>query len=368
MTAPTTSVLLPAEQALDALRSTEPLAALDVRSPGEFAEGSIAGFVNLPILDDDERHQVGSCYKQQGQEAAIDLGFRLTAGVRDARVAAWANLRVPHDAPLLVCCWRGGLRSAIACDWLREAGVSSLRVQGGYKAMRQLLRARIDEGADMLILSGATGSGKTLLLRALNVPKIDLEALANHRGSAFGRLGEQPVQQRFENDLGLALWRNTRTLLLEDESRLIGRRDIPQQFAERMKQSPVVVLEVPLPERIALTFEEYVAQPLRRQLQIASDADAARAVAMATLLDSFARIRNRLGHDRHDRLTAALGAAMASAPFDVEAHAVWIAPLLRDYYDPLYQHAFARQQRSVIFRGDRDACANWLSERLGSTH
>lgn len=362
----TTSAMLPAERALDALRGARPVAALDVRSPGEFAEGSIAGFSNLPILDNDERQQVGTCYKQQGQQAAIDLGFRLTAAVRATRVAAWSQLAASVDQPLMVCCWRGGLRSSIACDWLREAGVSTLRVEGGYKAMRQLLRARIDDGADMLILSGATGSGKTLLLRALDVPRIDLEALANHRGSAFGRMGEQPSQQRFENDLGLALWRNTRTLLLEDESRLIGRRDIPPHFAERMKQSPVVVLDVPMPERIALTFEEYVAQPLRRQLQITPDAGSAQSAVCASLLDSFARIRNRLGHERHERLTNALRAAMTSAPFDVSAHAGWIAPLLADYYDPLYQHAFSRQQRKVVFRGDRDACANWLRERLGS--
>src|SRR5262249_43518466 len=144
--------------------------------------------INLPLLTDSERAAIGTHYKAHGQQAAIELGESLVSGdTRAARIDAWRTFVAAHPTAMLYC-WRGGLRSQIAQDWLREAGVAVPRVAGGYKALRRTCMVAIDEfsaSARLLVVGGRTGSGKTELLGAF-ANSIDLERLANHRGSAFG--------------------------------------------------------------------------------------------------------------------------------------------------------------------------------------
>lgn len=356
--------LITAEAALKALcQRSERYAFLDVRSQGEFAEGNIDGFANLPILDDGERHLVGTCYKQEGQEAAFALGERLTRANRGERRDSWAALAANTAASglareLIVACWRGGARSRLCCEWLADAGVATLRVRGGYKAMRNLLRHKIETPAPLLVISGVTGCGKTRLLQELAVPKIDLEALANHRGSAFGERGVQPSQQQFENRLGLALSASASRYLVEDESRMIGRLEIPALFKQQMYAAPLVVLEASDDERLRITHAEYVSEPIQSGLTAAQ--------VETQLLQALARIQRKLGDLRYRQLVDELQGAFANAIHDPEAHRGWIEPLLTEYYDPRYRHAFAKQPRQILCRGEKaevsEFCRSYLSK------
>lgn len=326
---------------------------LDVRSEAEWADGAMPGFHNAPILTTAERHEVGICYKLHGQAAAIALGYQLTAPYRNDRVMRWSSLR-NADQPLVVTCWRGGARSRLACEWLSEAGLPCQRVRGGYKAMRTLLRAGLEQPPALLVLSGATGTGKTRLLRALPIAKVDLEACANHRGSAFGRLGTQPSQQSFENRVALELLKPAPEFVIEDESRLIGTNELPASLKRAMYAAPVVVLEIPLLARAELIYLEYVQMPLQ-QGQPAEQ-------VLQQLQSGLDRIQRKLGALRHSQLSQCLVEAMRE-PERFDRHECWIVPLLADYYDPRYRHAFEQRPRTVLFRGDYAACRDFLIHR-----
>jgi tRNA 2-selenouridine synthase len=337
---------------------TTPVGLLDVRSEGEAHEAGLPDFINVPILNNDERHRVGLTYKSEGQPAAVALGHELVDPQRPARVAAWAAAaRASAEERAVVCCWRGGMRSGIAAQWLREAGVSAATVEGGYKAIRRRLIARLEAPPPLLALSGMTGTGKTDFLREFartpsQLATLDLEALANHRGSAFGShvAGGQPTQATFENGVALGLGDETTPLLVEDESKLIGRLRVPMSLERRMRASPVVVLEASTETRVARIRREYVEEPVAR-------GHALEAVE-AHLVRAAEAIRARLGHQRADALIAEIRRVFATG--GGRAHDGWIARLLEEYYDPSYRFGFDRQARRVVFRGDAAACTEWL--------
>lgn len=323
---------------------------IDVRSPIEVARGALPGAVTLPLMSDEERHRVGIRYKEAGQEAAIALGHELAGPYLPQRVAAWRE--VAASGPVAVACWRGGLRSRLAVEFIDRPDVD--RVEGGYKALRRHLVAalpRAVEAKRTLVLSGLTGSGKTRVLGRLQggVPGLqvlDLEGEANHRGSAFGAANEeQPSQQTFENALAAQLlFDPSAAMVVEDESRYVGRRTVPEALLQRMRASPVVLLEVPLETRVGHIFEEYVLEPAERD-----GVDATR----SRLERDTQRIRKRLGGGRTDAVAAALRVAAESGAWrDPDAHRGWIATLLERYYDRLYRKAFAGHGRPVVFRGD----------------
>ncbi len=181
---------------------------IDLRAPVEFKEGAFPTAVSLPLMTDEERARVGTCYKQEGQAAAITLGHQLVGGaVRAARMEGWlARLRQQPDA--LLYCFRGGLRSQTVQQWLAEAGITRPRVAGGYKALRHFLidtQAKASAECDWTVLTGMTGSGKTHMLAHIT-QAVDLEGHARHRGSSFGQLpGGQPGNIDFENRLAIEL-------------------------------------------------------------------------------------------------------------------------------------------------------------------
>ncbi len=345
------------------------VALIDVRAPVEFQQGAFPAAVNLPLLNDAERHRVGICYQRQGQEAAIALGHRLVSGaVKEARVSAWREFARIHPEGALYC-FRGGLRSRISQRWLAEAGISYPRIAGGYKALRRFLLAVLEHAPEfpLIVVGGRTGSAKTRLIQALQAG-IDLEGLANHRGSAFGyQLTPQPAPIDFENALAIALLRlrsgGAPGAVLEDESGNIGRLTIPAALYQAAQQAPLVLLEVPLAERV----EEILSGYVRTMSAAFAERDGLSGFVNFSdyLLGSLGKLRRRLGGPRHQELEQIMRAALERQrrADDLAGHRDWITVLLKDYYDPMYDYQLRRKAERIVFRGDREAVSAWLAAR-----
>ena len=266
------------------LAQTAPV--LDVRSPGEYTHAHIPGAYNLPLFSDEERKAVGTAYKQQNRETAIKIGLeyfgtKMRGMVEEAEKIIKGN---PQPATVLLHCWRGGMRSA-GVAWLLDLyGFKVYILRGGYKAYRRWALLQFENGYDFTIIGGYTGSGKTLLLHALKNEGnavIDIEALANHKGSALGGMGpgSQPRQEMFENLLADGLLKNAdaKTIFLEDESQRIGNLQLPMKLWYTIRKSPVYFLEIPFEERLNYLTEEYSVQEKEK------------------LVDAIMRIQKRLG-------------------------------------------------------------------------
>ncbi|KFZ36606.1 tRNA 2-selenouridine synthase [Shewanella mangrovi] len=344
---------------------------VDLRAPIEFSKGAFPCSNNLPLMTDRERELVGTCYKQQGPDAALALGHQLVNGTtKQQRVDAWLGfLAANPDA--LIYCFRGGQRSQISQQWIKAAGLEVAYIEGGYKAMRQHLIEVIDQTPQrqpMLVLSGITGSGKTDFL--LQRPEaVDLEGAANHRGSSFGKkTTPQPTQINFENQLAVSLLkqqqRSPELLLLEDESYLIGRNALPKDFYMGMQQANVIVLEASFEQRIQRLRYEYVDRMLNDF--VARDGEQAGLNAFVDYLhQSINSIRKRLGHQNADELIAMIDTAIDEQlqRNNLQLHLEWIGMLLTKYYDPMYEYQLAKKSERVIFRGDQQALNQWLDQR-----
>lgn len=290
---------------------------LDVRSPGEYAQGHIPGAVSFPLFSDAERALVGTLYKQKGKEHALEAGLEIT-GPKMADFVRNAKQLAPHRS-VAVHCWRGGQRSQSMAWLLRLSGFDVHTLQGGYKHYRRYVLEGFDTltFADLRVVGGKTGSGKTKVLhalRALGEQIVDLEALAHHKGSSFGVIGEppQPTVEQFENDLWAAITSLdfSKTIWVENESRSIGRVFIPEGFWTSMKNTSLYNIEIPQEARIQNLLEDYV-------LTDVSELEAA-----------FRRIEKKLGGQH---LKTALE-ALHQRDF---ATAAGIA---LQYYDKTYQH------------------------------
>lgn len=348
---------LPQVSALDALTGRSPL--LDLRAPSEFAKGHPIGAINLPLLTDAERHRIGITYKQQGQAAAIKLGHKLINGdLKEQRLVGWRAACEQHTQGLLYC-WRGGLRSELVGQWLTETGVSAQQITGGFKALRQAALNSIDQAgqqANWWVLGGRTGSGKTVLLQRLN-QAIDLEGAAEHRGSAFGaQIQPQPTPVTFEFRLASA-WLEQRskrqtqtTLVVEDESRAIGRLGLPTHWFQAMQGAPIALLEVPFDERVSNIAAEYAELPL-------SQGYAAKALHQH-YENALLRIKRRLGGQLWQDISQALAAGFTNGD-----HKPWIAMLLERYYDPMYDYQLAKKQSRVQVQGNAELVIEFLTAK-----
>ena len=363
---PTTQLPFPMQISTDAdikqlLTDHTPL--IDVRAPDEFKRGAFPAAVNLPILDDTQRQQVGIAYKKQGPASATELGHSLVSGeIRDARIHAWRDFAANNPKAALYC-FRGGQRSAIACEWLQAAGTTVPRIAGGYKRMRQLLLNELEQVGPVMLVSGQTGCGKTAFLTEFQ-RTLDLEAHAGHRGSAFGAtLAGQPSQIDFENALAIGLMRlgNKAPILMEDESRLIGRIHLPPVFQACMAKASLVVISEPVAARAAHIHDEYIVQQWAEYQQHLGQA--AFGAFRDYLLGAVDAIRRRLGNVEHGAVREQVeDALLAQQKGDLTPHLAWIEHLLAVYYDPMYSYQLGKKRDRVVFEGSRPEVAAWLRD------
>lgn len=324
---------IPLDQAL-ALRDRGALL-VDARSPAEYAEATIPGALNAPILDDDERAAIGTLYKVEGKQAARRRGVEVIAPKIPALIEQVAAARRPGTPPAIVFCWRGGMRSQALARFLEMAGIPARQLEGGHKAFRGMVRDYFERGewGRLIVLRGLTGVGKTDLLQRLAAggrPVIDLEGLAHHRGSAFGHLGlpAQPSQRLFE----ARLWDALRHVppggyaLAEGESRHIGRLILPLEVYRALQSEVSIWVNASLERRVSNILTDY---PARDQLR-----------------EEFARplraLKERLGREGVDAMLALLEAGD------------WVEltrRLMIDYYDPLYRHTLPPRRIEIDVDG-----------------
>jgi tRNA 2-selenouridine synthase len=244
------------------IKLSELFPVIDVRSPGEYAHAHFPNAANLPLLNNEERAIVGTTYKHEGNQTAVLKGYELV-GHKFADYIKQAIKIAPHKK-INVYCWRGGLRSNIMAFVLHSAGFEVNLLQGGYKTYRKWVLECLEKPQKMSIVGGKTGSGKTYVLnelKAQGVQVIDLEALAHHKGSAFGGIGElpQPSVEMFENKLAMQwnLLNPIKMLWLENESRMIGTVRIPPKIFEAMRSATTYDIQISLGRRIQHIANEY---------------------------------------------------------------------------------------------------------------
>ncbi len=324
----------------DFLQKAETRPVVDVRSPGEFAQGHIPGAVNIPLFSNEERAQVGTTYKQVSQDEALLLGLELV-GPKMADFVRQSKVLAP-EKEILVHCWRGGMRSG-SFGWLLEiAGMRVSTLVGGYKAFRNEVLVGLGVPQNIVILGGKTGSGKTEILhklRELGEQVIDLEGLAHHKGSSYGAIGQlpQPSSEHFENEL-YTQWRQldpTRRVWIEDESRSVGRCLLPDATWTQMRNAPLVVVDVDKKVRIERLVREYACFELN------------------LLYEATDRIQKRLGGQHHKAAIAAL---------DQKDFAT-VADITLTYYDKAYQHGIGSRRVLHTLETAEDKPAD-LAEKL----
>lgn len=299
---------------------------IDVRSPGEFAKGHIPDANNIDLFTNEERAIVGTAYKKESKERAIELGYEFVNPKLSDFITK--SIAIAPEKEVVVHCWRGGMRSSAFADHLIENGFKKVYViEKGYKTFRNYVLLFFEQPFNLKILGGYTGTGKTEILHFLEKKGqkvVDLEGLANHRGSAFGGidLPPQPTTEQFENNLFSTL-RNLNPnipIWVEDESRMIGNVSIPNLFYLKMRDMPVYFLDVPLEKRIEHLVDTYA--NLRQD----------------KLAGAISRIGKRLGYDK--------------AKFALDAlenkNYYKVVEIILFYYDKYYLKGLQKRQESSI--------------------
>jgi tRNA 2-selenouridine synthase len=372
--------------AAEAVLAQSSRALVDLRSPAEYAEDHLPGAVNVPLFDDAERALIGTLYARQSPAAAFEEGARRTrAKITElvgeiARHAGWENVpggleaRVeelvaggigglerelapeaaqPGPETVVLCCWRGGLRSRAMVAFLRALGFGEVcGVEGGYRAYRSLVRARIGswEAPPGFVLRGLTGVGKTLVLRELARLRpewvLDLEALAGHRSSILGMVGLEPASQKlFESRLAARLERGFgAACVVEGESRKVGDIELPPSAWRVVDSGVALELVAPLERRVTVLCEDYLARPASR----------------AELARQLPFIEARLGPEFAGVLVGLLASGRERELVEL---------LLARYYDPLYRHSEGGRAYAARFEASAPAaCAaelvGWIEARV----
>ncbi len=334
---------------------------IDLRSPKEFKKGTIPNSVNLPILNDDEYHEVGKIFRANGRRAAIDYGYKIISGKKKTnRIDSWIKY-INNNNNCSIFCYRGGLRSKIAYEWINSKGVSVKRLEFGYKKYRQkilLMHQYIKNYAERwIILGGLTGSGKTDIIKNYKC-SIDLEFIANHRGSAFGKTGiDQPSQSNFENLVSeqYLLNQKSKFLLMEDESRFIGKVQLPGKWYDKMQVSEIILLESDLEERAKRIYNNYIKEPGNSKLS--------KIELQSYYLFALSKIRKRLGNNHYKTIKDILNNAFEND--DENMHKMWVGILLDKYYDRMYKYKLNLREKQIIFRGRELECIDFISNLIG---
>lgn len=239
---------------------------IDVRSPSEFKAGHIEGAYNIPLFSDSERAVVGTIYKQVGKEEAVEKGLEFVSVKMVAMVKAAKELSVGRK--VFVYCWRGGMRSNSVAWLFTTTGMRCSVLKGGYKGYRSQFDGLVEQfNGKLLVLGGPTGGGKSAILHQLSKlgeQVIDLEGLANHKGSVFGFVGEQPTTETFINKIHyeLSKFDPTKRIWCEGESKAIGSVYIPEAFYLLMRQSKYIYMDIPKEARLDRIMREYGDMPI----------------------------------------------------------------------------------------------------------
>lgn len=297
---------------------------LDVRSPGEYEQGHLPGAISFPLFTNEERAKVGICYKQHGKDAAVELGFDLL-GPKLGDMVRQAKAIAP-ERTVRVHCWRGGMRSGGVAWGLQMAGFQVVTLQGGYKAFRRRVHDIHATPRTIIVLGGMTGTGKTHILAALQQQgeqMLDLEGLANHRGSSFGSLDmpPQPSTEQFENLIAehLSPLDPARPVWIEAESRRVGTCRIPDSLFALMEAAPTIEITRPIEERLDILIDVY-GQTNRDEL-----------------IAAIARIRKRLGGLRTQQ----------AIDFIHQDNAPAVCKLVLEYYDRTYRYDLERRNKVI---------------------
>jgi tRNA 2-selenouridine synthase len=335
---------------------------LDVRSEDEFKDGHFPGAINLPILINEHRKLVGTCYKEKGQQAAIDLGHELVDPLKTEYIKNWIDVlsKNPQSKKYLHC-WRGGLRSRISKEWLTSAGFDIEIIEGGYKSLRNHLIETFQCQYNLIVVGGLTGTGKSRLLYKINQDNvIDLEGYANHRGSAFGSFHnvEQSSQQFFENQLALKLYEKQFVYAIEHESRFVGKNIIPPHFFEQINKAPQILLEADLSERIESIYQEYI----KNEIQVLSEQSILS--LKEKMMKSLAMISKKLGGELYKIISKDIDNAFVDFS-NPEKHYLWIEKLLSQYYDKRYLYSQkSHKEQEIIYKGNLIECEEFLQDYI----
>lgn len=305
---------------------------IDVRSPEEYSEDSLPQAVNVPLLNDEQRAQVGLTYRQQGTLEATKLGIELVAGSIPAKISTIK--RLAESKEIILYCWRGGMRSKAMGDLLDQSGIPSYRLIGGYKAFRRFVNEYLNNESNIpnfLVLYGLTGVGKTEIIENLNsrgVPNLNLEKMANHRGSVFGSvgLGKQPSQKRFETRIYemLRLFKNSKVLVVEGESRKIGKLTVPEKIYAALQKGQRALVYDGINNRVERIIQEYLRGPDQN---------------LEVLKGALNYLQRRIGTAKVNMLINYLDTGrIREAVYD----------LLVNYYDVLYKHPDKPSDEYVI--------------------
>lgn len=313
---------------------------LDVRTPAEFEAGHIPGACNLPLFSNEERAVVGTLYKREGRQPAILKGLELV-GPKMKELVKDAG-KIGRGGIFLMHCWRGGMRSGSVAWLLEMYGYKVYTLRGGYKAWRRFALGKFNEPRKIMILGGRTGAGKTLVLHALEKKGeqvLDLEKIANHKGSSFGALGEQkqPSQEQFENEIAFRLLYLDREkpLWIEDESRTVGSKVIPVGLWIQMRSAKVMYVDLPFAERAGYLTESYGKHD-KEELKIA-----------------IGRISKRLGGFQAKEAVEAIDNNDLRKACEISLA----------YYDKAYDHGLAQRDASTIQRVSFDKLdAEYIAE------
>lgn len=298
---------------------------LDVRSPMEFASGSIPGAVNLPLFSDSERAEVGTLYKKEGPACAIKKGLQFVIPKLPFFLEQAKELE--SKGVLKIHCWRGGMRSSSVADYLAAWKLPTIQLIGGYKAFRRWVFQTLAQPKKLIVLNGLTGTGKTAILghlRQLGEQVIDLEGLACHRGSSFGLHDskQQPSTENFQNELAFQ-WNEMdpdKRLWIEDESPMIGTCHISTEIYSQMRQAVLVSINRPIEERYQRILEDYgIVNP-------------------EVLVNSTLKIAKKLGGVRTKEVIL-----LISQNKLLEA-----VKILLEYYDAAYQHNHRRKKQPIF--------------------
>lgn len=292
---------------------------VDVRSPGEYEEFTIPGSINIPLFTNEERSEIGTIYKQVSVDHAKERGLTIASQKLPDLYREFKALK----GPIILYCWRGGMRSRTMATVMSLMGMTIYRLQGGIRSYRRFIQERVEQewSTPVVVLSGYTGTGKTAILQHLEeqgYPVMDLERLAGHRGSIFGHIGLHPTSQKmfdaqYVEQKHRIEQQQKPFVLMEAESRRIGKVVLPEALMNAKAKGDLVHIHLPISERVKVIMEDY--SPDEHE---------------EAIVQAFERIRRRL----HTPIAHELAQLLEHKHYEKA-----VQLMMEYYYDPRYEHA-----------------------------